>query len=113
MTRPIELYQDADQIITVNMNEDISTATEVEFLIDAPTQISKTLSDNQVYAVTSASFKVRIDAADTASLCVGSYKYQARATIGGKKYNIKFTPNKIKVMDSVFVDDGYRANDYN
>ena len=104
MTRPIELFQDADQYITVAMNVDLVTATEIEYIVDCSTQISKTLTAGQIDSVTTTSFRVAIDAADTTNISVGEYKHQARATIGGKKYNIKFTPNKIKILDSVFVD---------
>ena len=105
MTRPIELFQDASQYITVSMNTDISTATEIEFTIDCYPPIEKTLSAGEIGSVTATGFRVTIDAADTETIKPGPYKYQARATISTKKYNIKFTPNKVKIMDSVFVDD--------
>lgn len=87
------------------MNTDVQTATEIEFVIEATTKILKTLSAGQISNVTASGFRVQIDAADTTSIKPGEYKYQARATIGGKKYNIRFMPNKIKILDSVFVDD--------
>ena len=105
MTRPIELFQDASQYITVAMNTDIQTATEIELTIDCYPPIAKTLSAGEIGSVTETGFRVTIEAEDTAEVKPGPYKYQARATISAKKYNIAFTPNKVKIMDSVFVDD--------
>src|SRR5680860_25520 len=111
--KPIEIYQDEDKSIIVDMNEDISAATEIEFSIETPTRITKTLTAAQISNVTATQFTVQIDAADFASTRTGEYKYQARATLASRKYNIKFTPNKVKIMDSVFVDVGNSlAGDY-
>ena len=111
-TRPAEIYQGEDSTLTITTSEDVSTATEIEFLIDAPTQISKTLGASQITSVTATGFTVQIDAADTSSIPEGGYKHQARVTIGSKLEHIRFTPNKIKIKDSVFVDD-YTPGDYN
>lgn len=111
MTRPVELFQGCDMSISIAMSDDISAATEVEFLIDCSSQISKTKTAGQITGVTATGFTVAIDAADTENIKPGSYKHQARATIAGKKYNIKLVPDKIKIMDSVFVDS-YTPGDY-
>ena len=111
MTRPIELFQGEDKSIIVTMNDDISAATEVEFYIDTPTQIKKTLSAGEISGVTATQFTVQIDAADTESVRHGEYRFQARATIASKKHNIKFTPDKLILKKSVFVTLG-RVNDY-
>ena len=103
MTRPIELFQGEDKTITVEMNDDISAATEIEFYIDTCTQIKKTLTASEISGVTATQFQVQIDAADTETKTPGPYKFQARATLAGKKHNIKFTPNKIRLLESVFV----------
>lgn len=111
MTRPIWLYQGEDKTISVAMNDDISAASEIEFYIDTSPQIKKTLTDAEISSVTTTSFSVQIDAADTETVKAGTYKYQARATLAGKKHNIRFTPNKVRLMDSVFVTQN-RVNDY-
>lgn len=111
MTRPIVLYQGEDKTIDVLMNDDISTATEIEFYIDTDDQIKKTLSAAQISSVTATQFSVAIDAADTETKTPGPYKFQARATIAGKKHNIKFTPNKIRLLESVFITQR-RIKDY-
>ena len=111
MTRPIELYQGEDKTIIVEMNDYISAATEIEFYIDTDTQIKKTLTGGKVSSVTSTQFQVQIDAADTETKDAGAYKFQARATIATKKYNIKFTPNKVMILNSIFVTEG-SGNDY-
>ena len=100
--KPIEIYQGEDKAIVVNMNDDISAATEIEFRVDTSPQITKTLSASDITSVTATSFTVQINAADFATTPRGAYKYQARATIGGKKYNIRFTPNKFKILTSLF-----------
>ncbi len=111
MTRPAVLFQGEDKTLKILMNEDISAATEIEFYIDTCDQIKKTLSDAQITSVTAAQFFVQIDAADTETKEPGPYKFQARATIAGKKHNIKFRPNKIRILESVFVSQR-RIKDY-
>lgn len=89
------------------MNDDLSAATEIEFYIDTPTQIKKTLSSSGgISAVTATQFSVQIDAADTETVKAGPYKFQSRATIASKKHNIKHTPNQIKILDSILVTQG-------
>ena len=102
MTRPIELYQGEDMTLTVEMNDDISAATEIELYIDTNPQVKKTLSAGQISGVTSTQFDVQIDAGDTNDIPPGAYKYQARATLSSKKYNIKFTPNTLNIRRSIF-----------
>jgi hypothetical protein len=110
--RPIEIFQGADVTLVVETNDDLSSATEIEFYIDTPTQIKKTLSAAEISSVTTTQFSVAIDAADTASQAKGSYKMQARATVGGKKRQGRFTPNKIKLRESVFETQNWRIKDY-
>jgi hypothetical protein len=54
--------------------------------------------------VTAAKFDVTLAAADTETVEKGFYQYQARATLGGLKHNIRFTPNRIHIKESVFVN---------
>lgn len=109
--KPIELYQGEDKTIVVSMNDDLTSATEIEFIVDSPTQVIKKLSEAQISGVSSSQFSVQIDAADFATTAQGSYKIQSRATIAGKKYNIRHTPNRIKILNSVFENQG-SGNDY-
>jgi hypothetical protein len=111
MTRPIEVVQGEDKVIIVQTNNDLSGSTEIEFGIDTPEKILKTLSDVEITNVTTTQFKVALVPADTENVKPGPYKMQARVTLSGKVYNLKFTPDKIKIMDSVFIDS-YIANDY-
>lgn len=109
--RPLVLFQGEDKLIVVEMNEDISAATEIEFYIDTLTQIKKTLTAGEITGVTATQFTVAIDSGDTQDIVAGSYKFQARATLATKKHNIKFTPNKIQIEDSIFISPR-RTRDY-
>jgi len=109
--RPIEIFQGNDQVIVVESNIDLTTATEVEFRIDTQPQIVKTLTGGQVTDVTTTQFSVAIDAADTASVAAGRYKFQCRTTIAGDTLNGRFTPDKIIIRDSIFTNEG-SGNDY-
>ena len=109
---PNELFQGEDKTISVSTNIDLSSATEIDFRIDTPTQIIKKLSSG-VSGVTSTLFLVAIDAADTETVPAGNYKYQVRATLStGKLVNGKFSPNKIIIKDSIFTTAG-TGRDYN
>ena len=110
----LEIFQGEDKTITVESNIDLTTHDEIEFTIDTPTQIKKTLSGSGgISGVTATQFTVQIDAADTETVKAGPYKYQARATdSSGKISNAKFQPNKITIKDSVFTSIG-SGNDYN
>ena len=112
MTRPIEVVQGEDKVIVVQTNNDLSGSSEIEFAIDTPTKILKTKSAGDITNVTTTQFKVTLAAADTENVQPGPYKMQARVTLTSKLYNVKFTPDKIKVMDSVFIDS-YISGDYN
>ena len=101
--RPPVLYKGEDKTIVVEMNTDISAATEIEFYIDTDSQIKKTLSGGDISGVTATQFSVAIVPGDTDSVNVGSYRFQARATLSSKLYHIKFTPNKIVIEDSIFL----------
>ena len=104
--RPIEIFQGDDEIITVESNIDLSTATEIEWAIDTQPQIVKTLTGGHISDVSTSQFLVAIDAADTASVTAGNYKYQCQATIAGKIKHGRFTPNKIILRNSIFTDEG-------
>jgi hypothetical protein len=99
--KPLKLYQGSDESLVITSNIDLSAATEIEVTIDTPTQIVKTLSGGSITATTTT-FTIAIDAADTATVAPGTFKYQARATIGGKKKQGRFTPNSILILPSVF-----------
>ena len=108
-----ELFQGEDKTIVVTTNIDLSSHTEIEFTIDTPTQIKKTLTDATISGVTTSQFSVQIDAGDTENVPAGEYKVQARATdSSGKKTNGKFQPDAITIRDSVFVAIG-SGKDYN
>ena len=98
------IYQGATKILQVTTSTDLSSATEIEFRIDSPVQISKTLTGGGVSNVTSTQFDVTIANTDTTNTPAGEYKYQARATIGANVIQGKFQPNKLIIRDSVFVD---------
>ena len=109
----LEIFQGEDKTITVESNIDLRTHDEIEFTIDTPSQIKKTLTGGSISGVTATQFTVQIDAADTETVKAGPYKYQARATdSSGKISNAKFQPNKITIKDSVFTSAG-SGNDYN
>ena len=103
--RPIRLFQAEDRTLAIETEDSLVAATEIEFTIDASTKINKTLSGGSISNVTATGFDVQIDAADTENIKPGPYKFQGRSIISAKLSNIVFTPNKIKIMDSVFVDD--------
>jgi hypothetical protein len=105
--RPIEIFQGDDEVITVETGlTDLTTASEIEFAIDAYPQIVKTLTGGHISDVSTSQFLVAIDAADTASVTAGNYKYQCQATVAGKISHGRFTPNKIIIRNSVFTDEG-------
>jgi len=103
LTKPLIIYQGADAIIDIESNIDLSAATEIEVTIDTTEQIVKTLTAGGVSDVTSTQFTLNIDSGDTQDIKAGNYKYQVRATIGGKKKQGRLVPNKITLADSVFV----------
>ncbi len=106
------IYQGEDKTIVVKTNVSLVSATEIEFIIDTPTQIKKTLTDSQITAVTATQFTVQIDAGDTETTEAGEYLFQCRSTISSKKTNGKFQPNKLNILDSAFTSVG-AGNDYN
>lgn len=112
MSAAIRIYQGEDKTIVVRTNEDISTATEVEFVIDTPTQIKKSLTEGQITNVTATSFTVQIDASDTETVEQGEYLFQCRATVATKIRQGVFSPNKVEIQNSAFTDEG-SGNDYN
>ncbi len=110
--RPIEIFQGEDATIVVQTRESLVSATEIEFAIDTPTQILKTLTGGQISGVTATQFSVAIAAADTQSVCAGEYPMQYRSTISGAKANGKLRPDAVRIRDSVFVNPGLYGNDY-
>jgi hypothetical protein len=112
MARGPTIFQGADKSFVFESGTDLTSATEIEFTIDTPTQIKKTLGGGGVNNVTATQFQVDIASADTESVESGGYKYQVRATIGGLLRQGKFKPNRFTILDSVFTDIG-SGNDYN
>lgn len=103
----IDIFQGEDKTVVVKTNIDLTGASEIQFNIDTPTMISKTLTAGQITGVTNSQFTVQIDAADTATVPASGYKYQARATLAdGKIANGRFRPNKLTIRDSLFVTQG-------
>ena len=100
MTRPVLVYQGEDKLIECQVTG-VSAATEIEVTIDCNPQVIKTLSGGSVSNVSSSGFNLQIDASDLTSIKPGLYKYQGRATIG-TLHNIRFTPNQIRLLESVF-----------
>lgn len=112
MSAALRIYQGEDKTIVVRTNEDISAATEVEFVIDTSPQIIKKLSASQIINVTATSFTVQIDAADTETIPAGEYLFQCRATVATKIRQGRFSPNKVEIKNSAFTTAG-SGNDYN
>lgn len=91
---------------------DLTLATEIEFRIDTPKQIIKTLSNGDITANSATQFTVLLVPGDTETITAGPYKYQARVTTAaGDLVNGKFTPNKLEIKDSIFTTAG-SGNDY-
>jgi len=108
----VQIFQGEDKTLVVSSNLDLTTATEIEFRVDTDVQIVRSLSNGDISGVTATQFSVEISGDDTETVKAGNYKYQVRATIGGKKRNGKFSPNKFEVLDSIFTTAG-SGNDYN
>ena len=107
-----EIYQGEDKTLTISPGADLTSYTEIEFIIDSPRQIKKTLSGGGIGSVTATQFNVDIDAADTARVSPGEYKYQVRATNGsGDKFHSKLTPNYVRILHSSF-ENPTGGNDY-
>ena len=111
-TAAVRLYQGEDKTLVVTTNEDISAATEIEFVIDTPTQIKKLLSAGEITGVTTSQFIVQLDASDTETVAEGKYLFQCRATVATKIRQGVFSPNKIDLRNSAFTNQG-AGNDYN
>ena len=108
--KPFEIYAGSDASIAIETRKhitfdsviDLSTATEIEVTVDAPTPIRLTKTGGDISSVTATGFTMTFVPADTESVEPGSYRYQCRATIGGLKHG-RFIPDRIKVKASVFV----------
>lgn len=112
MSSELRVYQGEDKTIVVTTNIDLTDATEIEFVIDTETQITKSLTLEEISGVTSSQFQVQLDAGDTETITAGEYLYQCRATISSKIVQGKFSPNKIEILESAFTSAG-SGNDYN
>ncbi len=107
-----ELFQGEDKSLVVMTNIDLSSSSEIEFIVDTPSQIIKKLSESEISGVTSTQFVVQIDAADTENVQPGGYTVQARSTdSSSKKTNGKFQPNQLTIKPSAFVSS-MLGNDY-
>lgn len=108
----LEIYQGEDKTFIVETNIDLTSHTEIELIIDTPTQIEKSLTAGQITGVTATQFSVQIDSGDTESVEAGPYLIQSRATDSSGLFTQgKFQPNKITVKDSAFFAIG-SGNDY-
>ena len=106
------IYQGEDKILNIDV-PDLTTFSEIEFKIETDKGISKKLTTGAVFAVTSDSISVRMDAADTASVKAGPYLFQLEATdAAGKKSVARFSPNKFTIKYSTFTTQG-SGKDYN
>lgn len=108
----IELYQGENKSIVVTTNVDLTTATEIEFRIDSSPQIIKKLTTSGITGVTATQYTINIEPGDTSSIGAGEYKIQARYTdSSGDIHHGKFTPNKLTLRESIFVNPN-SGNDY-
>ena len=108
----ISLYQGEDKTIVVNTNEDLTTATEIEFRIDCSPQVVKTLTGGGISGVTATGYAIALEPGDTTNIDAGEYKIQSRYTDSGGNINHgKFVPNKLKLIESIFVNPN-SGNDY-
>ena len=106
----LEIFQGEDKTIVVTTNDDLSAATEIEFYVDTLTKIKKTLSNAEISGVTSTQFSVTLIPGDTESVPPGDYRYQCRATVGGKIKNGRFTPNRLKIVKSLMVSSALASS---
>ena len=102
--RPLRIPQGAATSIVVEV-EGVASATEVEFGIDCRPEVVKRLSAGQISNVSATGFTVSLLPADFNNIKPGEYKCQARVTIAGTPYAVEFRPNKVRIVDSVFVED--------
>ena len=100
MTRPVLFYQGEDKLIECQVTG-VSAATEIEVTIDCNPQVIKTLSGGHITGLSSTGFNLQLSASDLTTITPGLYKYQGRATIG-TLHNIRFVPNQIRLLESVF-----------
>jgi hypothetical protein len=103
MANPIKLWQGADRDIICTHDEPTLTgATEIEVVIDSPSQITKSLTGGGVLAVTTSSFTIAISDTDTVDTPSGEYEIDCRATIGGVITHGLMNPRKVRIIDSKF-----------
>lgn len=112
----IELYQGENKTIVVSTNVDLTTATEIEFTVakvdNVKTKFTKTLTGGAISGVTSTQYSVAVSPEDTDDFPSGEYIVQARYTdASGNIFQGKFVPNKVKILGSLFVEQG-TGNDY-
>lgn len=106
MTRPVLVYQGEDKLFECQVTG-VSAATEIEVTIDCNPQVIKTLSGGGVTGLSASGFLVQLSASDLVSIKPGLYRYQARATIG-TLHNIRFVPDQIRLLESVFENSNVR-----
>ena len=109
MTRPVQVYQGEDKLFQCEVTG-VELASEIELTIDCNPQVVKTLSGGGITGLSSSGFNCQIDASDLVSIKPGLYRYQARATIG-TKHNIRFVPDQIRLLESVF-ENSTSVRDY-
>ena len=108
----VRIYQGQNKTLVVQTNIDLSSATEIEFKIDTPDQITKTLSGGGISNVSSTQFEVALVPGDTETVVEGAYRMQTRYTdSSGNIYNGTFTPDRAEIEDSIFTTQG-SGNDY-
>lgn len=103
--KPIRLYQGSDRSIVVYHDDTgLASATEIEFRIDTPTPIDKTLSGGGVSGVTASQFTVAISDDDTSDVLSGEYEMEARSTKAGVITTCELNPRFCQIVDSIFTD---------
>ena len=109
MTRPVLVFQGADKLFECQV-VGVELASEIEVTFDCNPQVVKTLSGGGITGLSSSGFLVQIDASDLVSIEPGLYRYQGRATIG-TLHNIRFVPDQIRLLESVF-ENSTSVRDY-
>ncbi len=105
------VFQGEDKSLVIPVNLDLTTYTEIEFIIDASKQITRKLSRGEISAVTATQFQVSVG--DVSNTPAGEYRYQIRATdAGGSIQQAEIRPSRISVKHSAFVNPN-SGNDYN
>lgn len=105
MASTIRIYQGSGKNITWNHKETgLTSADEIEFLIDSEPQVKKTKTGGGIVGISATSFTVVLDGDDTRTLkapdevCV-----EVRYTTGTTITHGRLNPSRVQIIDSAFV----------